>query len=144
MKLSRIIFSVGILALVVFCASPASADEGKPWPMYPVEKLSRGIANAAFGVLEIPAKWYDVTTEKGGIAGLTYGTLKGVCYFIAREVVGVIDVATFLIPLPGCPDEPNSFGWGYGPIMTPAWVIDVEHDWNNFIYDQDTMASPVY
>ena len=143
MKFGKMFFAFGILA-VLFLGSASLSAEDKPWPMYPVEKLSRGIANAAFGVLEIPMKWHDVTTEKGGIAGLTYGSLKGICYFIAREVVGVVDIATFLFPLPGCPNNINEVGWGYGPIMTPAWVVDVEHDWNNTVYNEETMASPVY
>ncbi len=143
MKFSKLFFACSVLAVLCFGTASLSADD-KPWVVYPIEKLSRGIANAAFGVLEIPMKWHDVTTEMGGIAGLTYGSIKGVFWCIAREVVGVIDVATFLFPLPGCPSDPNGYGWGYGPIMTPAWVVDVEHDWNNFIYDESTMASPTY
>lgn len=143
MKFGKFFFAFGVFAVLFIGSATVSANE-KPWPMYPVEKLSRGVANVAFGVLEIPMKWHDVTSEMGGIAGISYGTIKGVCYFIAREVVGVIDIATFLFPLPGCPNDVNSYGWGYGPIMTPAWVIDVEHDWNNFVYDQETMAAPNY
>lgn len=74
--------------------------------MKPVEKLGRGIANVAFGPLELLMKGWDVTQEQGGIAGVTYGPLKGVCYVIAREVVGVVDIVTFPFPLPDCPDDP--------------------------------------
>ena len=77
----------------------------------------------------------------GGIASLTYGTLRGVAFIIAREVVGVVDIITFPFPLPGCPSDDDGFGWGYGPIMRPAWVIDTEHDWWNFVYDRNTMSS---
>ena len=131
-----------LAAVLAFCAMQARADEGgEHWIMYPVEKLGRGIANCAFGPLELPMKWYDTSLEYGGIAGLTYGTLKGVVYVIAREVVGVVDIITFPFPLPGCPRERDGYGWGYGPIMRPAWVVNADHDWWNFVYDTNTMSS---
>ncbi|MCQ2379094.1 MAG: exosortase system-associated protein, TIGR04073 family [Victivallaceae bacterium] len=143
MKFGKLFVACSVLALLCFASAPLSAED-KPWVIYPIEKLSRGVANVAFGVLEIPMKWYDVNTEMGGIAGLTYGSIKGVFWFIAREVVGVVDIITFPVPLPGCHDDPNGYGWGYGPLMTPPWVVDVEHDWNNFIYHGETVASPAY
>ena len=108
--------------------------------MLPVVKLSRGISNVAFGVFEIPMKWSEVNNDMGGIAGITYGTLKGVCYFAARVVVGVVDVATFLFPLPGCPEYPDDSGWGYGPIIRPAWVVDINHNPYNIFYDDQTIV----
>ena len=80
----------------------------------------------------------------GGIAGLTYGPLKGVSYTIAREIVGVVDIVTFPFPLPGCPDDPNDAGWGYGPIMRPAWVVDIQHNWGDFVYDSNAIVSSDY
>lgn len=141
MKFRKTILASAILAAVMVGASvsPAAADEG--WAMKPIEKLGRGIANVAFGPLEILMKGYDITQEMGGIAGLTYGPLKGVAYTVAREVVGVVDVVTFPFPLPGCPDDPNDAGWGYGPIMRPAWVVDIEHNWGDFVYDSNVIVS---
>ena len=107
----------------------------------PLEKLGRGVANVAFGPLEILIRPYDVTQEKGAIAGITYGVLKGVCYVVAREVVGVIDIATFYMPLPDCTDDPNDVGWGFGPIMRPAWVVDAEHNAFNFFFADDSIAT---
>ena len=137
-----------LAVMLAFCAMQVRADEEKNventvghWVMPPVEKLGRGIANCAFGPLELPMKWHDTTFEYGGIAGLTYGTLKGVVYVIMRELVGVIDIITFPFPLPGCPRERGGYGWGYGPILRPAWVIDADHDWWNFVYDDGTMSS---
>ncbi len=132
-----------LAAMLAFCAAQTvKADEDScDWVMYPVEKLGRGIANCAFGPLELPMKWYDTSFEYGGIAGLTYGTLKGICFVIAREVVGVVDIITFPFPLPGCPRERDGHGWGYGPIMRPAWVVNTDHDWWNFVYNHDTMSS---
>ena len=136
-----------MLVLFAFTAAPqASAEESAQpkgqWILLPVMKLSRGIANVAFSPLELPMKWWDTTNELGGIAGITYGTLKGVCYTIARVVVGVVDVATFIVPLPGCPNYPEDSGWGYGPIMKPAWIVPVSKDWNNFIYSNETIVNP--
>ena len=83
----------------------------------------------------------DLIHDQGGLAGITYGTLKGVVYVIAREIVGVVDIITFPFPLPGCPRERDGYGWGYGPIMRPAWVVNADHDWWNFVYDTNTMSS---
>lgn len=143
MKFRKTILASAILAAITVGASisPAAADE--TWVMKPIEKLSRGIANVGFGPLEILMKGYDVTQDMGGIAGLTYGPLKGIAYTVAREVVGVTDIVTFPFPLPGCPDDPNDAGWGYGPIMRPAWVVDIEHNWGDFVYDSDMIVSPM-
>ena len=141
MKFRKTILASAILAAITVGASisPAAADE--TWVMKPIEKLGRGIANVAFGPLEILMKGYDVTQDMGGISGLTYGPLKGVAYTIAREVVGVTDIITFPFPLPGCPNDPNDAGWGYGPIMRPAWVVDIEHNWGDFVYNTDMIVS---
>lgn len=135
-----------LLVLVVFSLSfmprlsaeePAKAND--QWIMLPVMKLSRGIANVAFSAFELPIKWWETNNELGGIAGITYGTLKGLCYVVARVGVGVTDIVTFPFPLPNCPEDPSGYGPGYGPIMTPAWVIDVNHDWQNFVYSRESI-----
>ena len=134
--------------LVTFCVAfimvgvsfSAKADDA--WLMRPMEKLGRGITNVAFSVLEIPMKWSEVSSEQGALAGLTYGTLRGVCYTVARIGVGVIDIVTFPFPLPDRPDDIEDVGWGYGPIMKPAWVVPVGDDWNNFIYEDDAIVNP--
>ena len=106
-----------------------------------VRKLGRGISNVAFGALEFPIVWHQVNFEEGGLAACTYGILRGVVAVVVRECVGVVEIVTFPFPLPGCPSEDDGFGWGYGPIMRPAWVIDADHDWWNFVYDRNTMSS---
>jgi putative exosortase-associated protein (TIGR04073 family) len=110
----------------------------------PIWKLSRGIANVVFSPLEIPMKWHDVQQQDGGIVGITYGTLKGIVYMFARIGVGVIDIATFPIPLPNCPESPQGYGAGYGPLMRPAWVVDIDHDWNNFVYSNENIGPSEY
>ena len=141
MKFGKSFWVVLFLGMAIFGGSlTVKADD--TMIMRPVEKLGRGITNVAFCALELPMKWTDVTSEKGALAGLTYGTLKGVCYVVARACVGVVDIATFLFPLPNCPDDPEDVGWGYGPIMRPAWVVPVGRDWNNFIYPDESIVNP--
>ena len=133
-----LLFSV-VLTMVVgtsYCA----ADDVPP-ALYPIEKLSRGIANVALGPLEILFHSYNVSLNDGGVKGITYGTLSGFCYFICRELVGILEIVTFPFPLPGCPNDPNDAGWGYGPIMQPEWVVTPENDWGGFVY-QDTTIVP--
>lgn len=141
MKFGKSFVVLALVALAVFGGvSTVRADE--PAVMRPVIKLSRGVANIAFSVFEVPMKWSEVNNDMGGLAGITYGTLKGVCYTVARIVVGVVDVVTFFMPLPNCPDYPDDAGWGYGPIMKPAWVVPVSNDWNNFIYSNEAIVNP--
>ncbi|HPN84414.1 MAG TPA: exosortase system-associated protein, TIGR04073 family [Victivallales bacterium] len=123
--------SVRFLCLVVavLLLSSLSASAGDPF-----RKLGRGIVNVGFGALEIPFKIYDVNKEDGGLAAVTYGSLKGIGYFVAREVVGVIEIATFPMPLPGSTDSPSDSGWGYGPWMEPEFVVGPDHDIYNIVY----------
>jgi putative exosortase-associated protein (TIGR04073 family) len=148
MKIAKSLLAALLMAVAVFGTIEVKADSAldpigsEPAIMLPMIKLGRGISNAAFGVFEIPKAWWEVQNDMGGIAGLTYGTLKGVCYFLAREVVGVVEILTFPFPLPGCPNNPLGAGAGYGPIMFPAWVIDINTDWNNFVYGREAVLSP--
>ena len=142
MKFSKT-FSVAFFVAFIMIGGSFSAKADDAWIMRPMEKLGRGVTNVAFSFLEIPMKWSEVSGEKGALAGLTYGSLKGVCYTVARVGVGVVDIITFPFPLPNCPDDLDDVGWGYGPIMTPAWVVPVGSDWNNFIYSNESIVNPV-
>jgi putative exosortase-associated protein (TIGR04073 family) len=117
-------FIVAIAALISFNVSAGD----------PFRKLGRGIVNVGFGALEIPMKIYDVNRDEGGLAGLTYGLFKGIGFFVAREVIGVVEIATFPMPLPGATDSKNDIGWGYGSLMDPEWVVGPDHDIYNIIY----------
>lgn len=134
--------TIGIAA-AVFCilgtSVPVSAQDFEPSETDNVvigmtRKLGRGITNAGFGALEIPLKMYEVNFEDGGFAACTYGVLYGVYSFIKREIVGVIEIGTFLVPLPGCRQDPNEAGWGYGPILRPEWIITPDTNYYNFVY----------
>ena len=127
MKTRKIIFSGVALLIIMFASFNVQADN-------PARKLGRGICNVGLGPCEILMKGYDVNQEEGGFAAVTYGVFLGIGYCVAREVIGVTEIVTFLIPLPGCKEDPREDGWGYGPIMRPEWVIDTEHDIYNIIY----------
>ncbi|HBM15533.1 MAG TPA: hypothetical protein DD381_04200 [Lentisphaeria bacterium] len=100
----------------------------------PVRKLGRGICNAVFGVFEIPIQVYETNQTTGGFAAWTYGLCKGVGRFVLRELVGVTEVVTFFMPLPGCSTQKYGSGWGYGPLMEPEWVFDFDTDPYNTVY----------
>lgn len=100
----------------------------------PIRKFGRGICDVAFGVFEIPIQVYETNQTTGGFAALTYGLFKGVGRFIMRELVGVAEIITFPIPLPGCSTQRYGSGWGYGPLMEPEWIFDFNTDPYNMVY----------
>ncbi len=147
----RVFSKVALVAAVVcslYCSSisaQAASSDLAHTPMVTesgmVMKLGRGIANVAFGPLELLIRPWDVARQQGEIAALTFGVLQGVVYTVAREVVGVVDIVTFPIPLPGATDDPNLEGYGYGPLMRPAWVVDIDHNAYGFFYRDDAMLT---
>ena len=143
MKFGKMWLIALIAVFSVVCAGNVSAAENNEpqWLMRPVEKLARGIANVAFGPLEILIRPYDVAQDKGAIASLTYGVFRGIFFVVAREVLGVVDIATFFMPLPGATWDPNDAGWGYGPYIRPAWVVDVEHNAFNFFFNEQAIVA---
>lgn len=74
----------------------------------PLRKLGRGVANVITCPLEIPKGISDANAESGFIAAFTFGIIKGVFNTGLRGLVGVYEVASFLIPIPQ----------DYGPIIT--------------------------
>ena len=151
MKVTKMLLAM-LMLMGVFAVTSLQAQQLTAAPenekgaivLKPLEKLARGISNVAFGVFEVPIQMQYVNNRAGGIAGLTYGTLRGAALFVARLGVGLLEIVTFPFPLPDCPETPEGFGPGYGPIMYPAWVIDVEHDWWSFVYDRDAIPAPTY
>lgn len=100
----------------------------------PIRKFGRGICNVAFGVFEIPIQVYKTNETTGGLAAWTYGLLKGVGRFLEREGVGLLEIVTFPMPLPGASPQKYGSGWGYGPLMEPEWIFTFDTDPYNFIY----------
>lgn len=137
---SKIFLVATLVGFAFLAAGSVSAEENlndAGWLNKPLRKLGRGMTNVAFGALEIPIKIYDVNQADGGLAAISYGTLQGAAFCIVREVVGVIEVVTFPMPLPDCPDNSLDMGWGYGVILEPEFVVDQEHNLFNIVY-QDT------
>ena len=99
-------------------------------------KLGRGIVNVGFGALELPIRIFEVNFNEGGLAACTFGVLSGLGYVVVREVVGVVEILTFPFPLPGCPNDPQGYGAGYGPILTPEWVVTPETNYFNIFYSR--------
>lgn len=113
---------------VVRTATPVIVKPVQPPPVTnpdsqnPIRKLGRGIVNVALGVFEIPINMNDIAIKEGPPQAMSYGLLKGIGFFILRELVGATDAATFLFPLPGTYYAGPS-GWGYGPYLLPEWVV---------------------
>ena len=125
-----------VVALMLLVVSTTYASN-------PVEKLGRGVANILFSPMELFMKPVDTAREQGNVAGITYGVFRGVVYTVARIGVGVADICTFYMPLPGCTDTPYDVGWGYGPMAfrDSPWVVDAEHNWGGFFYETDSLVS---
>jgi putative exosortase-associated protein (TIGR04073 family) len=67
----------------------------------PADKLGRGLANALTGILALPLTMERETEDKGILAGMTTGLVKGLGNVIVRELVGVYEILTFPLPFPG-------------------------------------------
>ena len=150
MKRNRMWLTVGLMTVMLFCGGVLSAQEKedvnsnvleRPILDQMGEKLGRGIVNVGFGPLELLIRPYDVANDKGALAALSYGVLRGVFFTVAREILGVVDIVTFFMPLPGATWDPNDAGWGYGPYLRPAWVVDVEHNAFNFFYNEQAIVT---
>ena len=150
MKCKNVLMVAGLFAALFFCGATVSAVEAedvnsqimeRPILDQMGEKLGRGIANVAFGPLEILIRPYDVAQDKGAIPALTYGVFRGLFFVVARGGLGVVAIATFFMPLPGATWDPNDAGWGYGPYLRPAWVVDVEHNAFNFFFNEQAIIT---
>jgi len=150
MKRNRMWLTAGLLVVMLFCGGILTAQEKedvnsnvleRPILDQMGEKLGRGIVNVGFGPLELLIRPYDVANDKGALAALSYGVLRGVFFTVARELLGVTDIVTFFMPLPGATWDPNDAGWGYGPYLRPAWVVDVEHNAFNFFFNEQAIVT---
>ncbi len=129
LKLRNLLCTIAGAAVLLAWSLPATATEQGP-----IRKLGRGVCNTALGVCEVPLKVYDVNQTEGGVAAVTYGLFKGFAYFFAREGVGLAELLSFPVPLPGMTESPNEGGWGYAPMIVPEFIFDTEHNPYNIIY----------
>ncbi|HPX62160.1 MAG TPA: exosortase system-associated protein, TIGR04073 family [Deltaproteobacteria bacterium] len=113
MKKYRMLLAL-LVAFVLAVPLTASADE-KPETI--VEKMAvkftRGLANAATCVVELPKQTILSVQEMGGV-GYVVGPLKGIGMTVYRGVLGAAEAAFFLVPQPGY----------YDPMTDPPYVWD--------------------
>ena len=113
--------TVGSPQLVITQPAPVAIVRN-PDSQNPVKKLARGLFCAVFGFLEIPKNMGEIARKEGPPEAMSYGFLKGVGFFLLREIVGSVEAATFLLPLPGTVEN-GVRDWGYGPLMLPEWIV---------------------
>ena len=75
-------------------------------------KLGRGIANIVTGPSELVREPSLTTEQDGNLAGLTIGVVRGIKSFVVREVAGVYEILTFLVPFPR----------NFRPVLQPEFV----------------------
>lgn len=90
----------------------------------PIKKFARGVFCVVFGFMEIPINMTEIARKEGPPQAMSYGFFKGVGFFILREVVGCVEIGTFIIPLPGTVEN-GERDWGYGPLLEPEWIFPV-------------------
>ena len=78
------------------------------------KKLSRGIANTAFGWLEIPKGIQDVGDERNFVAGVTWGPVYGTGKAVARTLAGVYEIVTFPFAVPS----------HFEPLVKPEFILE--------------------
>ena len=89
-----------------------STDE-KPSDYSPLRKIARGGINTLFCWVEIPRQAMKINREKGDVAAIFWGPLKGLTYTAGRFCVGIYEIATFLIP-------------PYKPVVKPEFIFSEE------------------
>ena len=106
------LLAVCLLAQSAWAASSGSSITAKPGP---IRKLSRGLANTFAGGLEIPLAMSKVGKDEGPMAALSLGLLQGVGAAWIRTFIGIMELATFPVPLPK---------QGYEPILEPEFLFE--------------------
>lgn len=61
-------------------------------------KLSQGLANMAFGFIEIPKNVINISNEHNILVGLTWGLVRGVMHGVTRTFVGGAEFLTSPFP----------------------------------------------
>ncbi|MDD2758703.1 MAG: exosortase system-associated protein, TIGR04073 family [Methylomonas sp.] len=62
------------------------------------DKVSQGLANIAFGFVEIPKNVINISSEQNIFVGMTWGILRGVGHTVGRTLVGTAELVTSPIP----------------------------------------------
>ena len=109
---TRKLVGVVVAAAALMCFSGPQASAETMW-----DKLKRGVINTVSGCVEIPGCIYDVCNREGGLAGSTWGVVKGVGMAPVRTMVGIFDVISFPIP-----------SNDYQPVLNPVTPYDYFSD----------------
>ena len=89
-----------LLLLTAGIAGVGTADIQSP-PGYKhgmLRKLSRAVANLAYGSTEIPVQWSRSELEGGASEQVAYGTIYGAGKTVARVGYGLFELVTFPFP----------------------------------------------
>ncbi len=78
------------------------------------KKLGRGVANVAFGWIDIFKGIQEVAEQNNVIAGLTWGPIYGTGKAVVRTLAGAYEVVTFPIPWPA----------DFEPLVQPEFVME--------------------
>lgn len=79
---------------------PAHAQTSGDYGIEISRKFGRGLLNVLSSPLELPCEIRDEVSEWGW-RGIFTGPVQGVALFARRLLVGVTEVATFVIPMEG-------------------------------------------
>jgi len=101
-----------VLMLAVLSAVPVRADQQ---PEMIAEKMAvkftRGVANTATCVVELPKQTILTVRDMGGV-GYVVGPAKGLIMTLYRGFIGMTEAIFFLVPQPGY----------YDPMIDPSYV----------------------
>ena len=78
----------------------AHAETAGDYSVGMLQKIGRGLVNVLSSPLELPCGIRDEVSEWGWQGAFT-GPFKGLALFARRLLVGVTEVATFVIPMEG-------------------------------------------
>jgi len=84
-----------------------------------LRKFGRGVTNVVLSCAEVPRQMIKVKEEVGpsggDAAGLFYGTLRGVSYWVGRTCIGIYELATFIVP-------------SYKPVVEPEFIFSDQEE----------------
>lgn len=125
MKTSLLLSTILLLTAILTVPATSHADQQPEMIVDKMAvKLTRGVANVATCVVELPKQTVLTVREMGG-AGYLVGPIKGIGMTLYRGFAGLAEVVFFLVPQPGY----------YDPMIDPAYV------WRGWAPKRDT--SPI-
>ena len=100
MKEGKRVLGIFFVLCCLMGAVPASlfAETNSDYAVGISQKFGRGLLNVVSSPAEIPCGIRDETSLRGA-AAIGTGFFKGIAFFLRRVLVGVTEVATFMIPM---------------------------------------------